>query len=165
MSWSLDSSAGSALKRPLKTQVWASEPGSVSPKCAYGCVYIFPGKSVYHFHNILKRVPKFIHWTDFVPNTNRAWGLVLGVAMDSVCDVGVMGLGWGGKCVLVTGDPGSSSGSATLGFNTGSVTSFLEPQFPYLGKGHNSPHPSFLPPEFCDSGDRYHIGRVLRGLI
>lgn len=52
-------------------------------------------------------------------------------------------------CFRDLGDPRSSSGSATWGCDTGSVTSFLEPQFPHLGKGYNSHHP-FCLPGFCE---------------
>lgn len=73
-------------------------------------MYIFLGEGVaHHFHHILKWAPH-IYSFDRLCRTQTSLGLSAGLAVqtgpvDSVCGLGVTGLGggWGaGKCVSVT---------------------------------------------------------------
>lgn len=117
----------------------------------------------------------FIHLADFALNSNQAWDFVLGTKQSGHLvhvDSGHCGLGdwgWWKVCFGNLGDPRSSSGFAAWGYDSGSVTSFLEPQFPHLGKGYNH-HDPFLPLwVLWDLSDSYHfVGgghRWLRGYL
>lgn len=75
--------------------------------------------------------PKFIHLTDCAEH-KLAWGSMLAAVPTGPsglggCGLGVTGLGggWWKVCFSDLGDLRSRSGSATEGFDLGSVTSFL----------------------------------------